>query len=786
MKQITSNSSLSRRFSFATIMVVTSILLAACILAIAYSINKSEADMKNRLDSIIGTAQASMSFSLWNLQSDVVKAHTDILSKEKGVAFIQIRDEDGELIAQTPAKGDFSFLDEKNAGDRKKFFLYNESDIIFLQKEEKKKWKVGLIRVAIDKRVFQSELLTNIMIIIAMTIAIIIAISITSIIITKRHIFRPLSKLETSAELIAKGKLDTVIDAENDDEIGKLSRSFDRTRLSLKKLVGDLKSANKRLDESNKTLEQRVKDRTVELEKAKDEAERINKTLNMFIANMSHEIRTPMHVILSYTDLLERRLTGEEEKKYLTVINSNSNMLLQLLNGILDLSKIKVGKLELINEPMDIRATLADIKRSFLIKVEEKKLDFNIKVDPAFPSVIYFDATRLNQLIFNLAGNAVKFTDSGYVTLEVKICSTREEDSTIDFSITVEDTGRGIDKAKLEKIFDYFVQEDDSISFNYGGAGLGLSISKELVNLMNGTIQAKSNPGKGSCFRIDFRNIKTKMEEKETEKNQSIVDVESIVFEKKTILVVEDVKDIRESFRLYLEDYDLEIIEAENGEQGIKLAKKHHPHLIIMDIKMPGMSGFEALKRIKEDTDLEDIPVIAFTAHALKEEEEKIMALGFNGFLRKPAGRIQVIIELARHLPHTVKESTASIPPVSDSTGDEFLLIKDRIPSIPRENIPPLIKALETKFLGKWRDIQKSLIINNAKDFAKQIKELGTHFNAEILIKWADRILTDIRLVNINKVSSSIALFPKIVELIKSNNQSQPLNGEKNERQSPK
>jgi CheY-like chemotaxis protein len=382
-------------------------------------------------------------------------------------------------------------------------------------------------------------------------------------------------------------------------------------------------------------------------------------------------------------------------------------------------------------------------------------------------------------------GNAVKFTDSGYVTLEVKICSSREEDSTIDFSITVEDTGRGIDKTKLETIFDYFVQEDDSISSNYGGAGLGLSISKELVKLMNGTIQAKSNPGKGSCFRIDFRNVKTKMQEKETGKNQSIGDLESIVFEKKTILVVEDEKDIRESFRLSLEDFDLEIIEAENGDQGIKLAKKHHPDLIIMDMKMPGMSGFEAVEKIKADADLLGIPVIAFTAHALKEEEEKIMALGCSGFLSKPAGRIQVIIELARHLPHTIKESSASLPTVSGTTGDEFLLTQDRFPSIPRENIAPLTHALETKFLGKWRDIQKSLIINNAKDFAMQIKELGTHNNANILIKWADRMLTDIRLVNINKVSSSIALFPKIVELIKSNNQSQSLNGEKNERKQP-
>jgi len=349
MKEMMIKRSLSRRFSFSTIVVVTSILMAACILAIAYSNIKSEADMKHRLESTIRTAHVSISFSLWNVQYDVAKAHTDVLYKEKGIAFIQIRDEGGDVKAQKPETRDFSFLDEKNPGNKKKIYLYEKSDIIY----KKANRKVGSIRVAIDKRVFHRELVTNIMIIIGVTIAIIIAISITSILITKRHIFRPLSKLETSAGLIAKGKLDTVIDTESEDEIGKLAKSFDRMRLSVKKLFEDLRSTNIRLDESNKNLEQKVLERTVELKKAKEEAEKINRTLNLFIANMSHEIRTPMHVILSYTDLLGKRLTGEKEKDYLSVINSNSNMLLQLLNGILDLSKIKAEKLELINEPMN-------------------------------------------------------------------------------------------------------------------------------------------------------------------------------------------------------------------------------------------------------------------------------------------------------------------------------------------------------------------------------------------------------------------------------------------------
>jgi YesN/AraC family two-component response regulator len=191
-----------------------------------------------------------------------------------------------------------------------------------------------------------------------------------------------------------------------------------------------------------------------------------------------------------------------------------------------------------------------------------------------------------------------------------------------------------------------------------------------------------------------------------------------------------------------------------------------------MDMKMPGVSGFEAVKRIKADEELRTIPIIALTAHALKEEEEEIRALGCNGFLRKPASRTQLVAELAEHLPHKRKELAESMP---ISPEEEFILHLDQFPAISRENIEPLTEALEKNFLGKYQDIQKSLIIKDAKNFAVKIKYLGASFDAEILINWADRILTDIRLVNIDKVASAIAVFPRIVEHIKSNQ------GDKNE-----
>jgi len=868
-------------------MVVTSILLVMCIVAIVYSIKKSDTDMKTRLVNTIRIAQASITYSLWNVQDDVVKAQTDALSKEKGIAFIEIRDEDGQTIARKLETGDCSFLDKKNQGDKLDDYLYKISDLDYENR------KVGSIRVAIDKKVFQRELFTSILMIIGVTIAIIIAISITSIVITKRYIFRPLSKLEASAGLIAKGNLETVIDTDNEDEIGKLAKSFDSMRLAVKKLVEDMQNSNQRLDDSNKTLEvildnitRRVywknldgliiggnrvfagdvgltdpeelkgkresdlwkrkevadlfermtaeiskttepkieittsiidnsgalkwltidctpltksednitsilftyKDVTIqkqiedelrnskcEAEKARDAAEKTNQALNLFIANMSHDIRTPMHNIFGYVDLLEKQLKGEQEKGYIWVIKSNSNLLLQLLNNILDLSKIRAGKLDLIDEPVDIRTALADVNRSFLIRVEEKKLDFNIIIDTGFPQIIYLDGARLKQVLMNLVGNAVKFTESGHVTLAVKLCSTREEDSTIDFTIIVEDTGRGIDPGKIKEIFEPFAQENGSISFNYGGSGLGLSISKGLVELMGGTIQAESEQGKGSLFRMDFKNIEIKLNETVSTGKQTLADIESIVFEKKTVLVVEDDIQSREFLKQYLQDYAFEVIEAEDGMQGVEYAQKYHPALILMDMKMPVMSGFEAVKRIKAVKELKAIPIIALTAHALKEEEEEIRALGCNGFLRKPASRIQLVKELAEHLPHKRKDLAESMPLVSASPEEEFVLRLDQFPAIPRENIEPLIAALGKNFLGKCQDIQKSLIIKDARNFALQIKGLGTNSGAEILINWADRILTDIQLVNINKVASAIAVFPRIVEHIKSHQ------GDKNE-----
>ena len=280
---------------------------------------------------------------------------------------------------------------------------------------------------------------------------------------------------------------------------------------------------------------------------------------------------------------------------------------------------------------------------------------------------------------------------------------------------------------------------------------------------MNGTIQAESEPGKGSRFRINFKNVKIKRIDQEPAETPPMIDVDSIVFEKKTILVVEDNKDIRNSIRLYLEDYDLKIVEAEDGKQGIEAAKKHRPDLIVMDMKMPGMSGFKAVEEIKKDMELEKIPVIAFTAHALKEEEERIMNLGCQKVLKKPVRRHELLLELVEHLPCTIKESSGSIPPENVSPANEFE------GPIPRENIEPLIKILETKFMVKYRDIKQSLIIKNARDFALQIKELGANTNAEVLINWAERVLTEIRLANVNKVASFIALFPEVVEHIKSN-----------------
>ncbi|MBF0121013.1 MAG: response regulator [Desulfobacterales bacterium] len=363
-------------------------------------------------------------------------------------------------------------------------------------------------------------------------------------------------------------------------------------------------------------------------EREKEIAQASAKSKSEFLANMSHEIRTPMNAILGFTELLEGKINDPQNKQYLSAISSSGKTLLTLINDILDLSKIEAGKLELRYESVNPRSILNEIKQMFSRKVSEKGIEFLIDVDESLPQKMMLDEVRLRQILVNLTGNAIKFVDKGFVKLSL---SRRSNDygpnDSLELVFAVEDTGIGIPKDQQNLMFEAFEQQKGQSNAKYGGTGLGLAITKRLVEMMGGEIFVESEVGKGSTFNVILKNVAISSEaDTINSKNNNITD--SIKFEKASILIVDDVEYNRLLLKGFLNYPEIKLFEAENGRDALNYAKLHRPNIILMDMKMPVMDGYEATRLLKEDNDLKSIPVIAITASVMAENEAKITEAG--------------------------------------------------------------------------------------------------------------------------------------------------------------
>ncbi len=442
-----------------------------------------------------------------------------------------------------------------------------------------------------------------------------------------------------------------------------------------------------------------------------------------FMANMSHEIRTPMNAVLGFTKLLKRKSLDAESKEYVDTIERSGENLLTIINDILDLSKIEAGMMRIENAPFNIRGLLFSVETLFREKMAEKKLSLQVQIGQEIPDMLSGDAVRLSQILVNLVGNALKFTDRGHIQLIVK--GDKTSGQTILCHFTVADTGIGISRDELVHVFERFHQAEETVTRQFGGTGLGLSIVKELVQLQNGKISVESEPGKGTSFHFS---IPYQIVSAESANTYQLTDphAERSPETSLHILVAEDNEINQALVRHLFKDWNLSYDIASTGVEAIQLLQKNQYDLILMDIQMPKMDGYTATRIIRQELKM-DIPIIAMTAHAMAGEKEKCMGYGMNEYISKPIREEQLLSIL-----HRFSDKSPTVQPRPSSTSNPV-------------------------YRYDWINL----------DYMKEVSQGNTGYEREVTEQFIETIPEDLRLLNTCWEKKDIAQLRQVAHNMK-------------------
>lgn len=417
------------------------------------------------------------------------------------------------------------------------------------------------------------------------------------------------------------------------DHFETMSQRLETTHSKLMNALAERNRLNADLKAHNQTLDRKVKERTKALEKAKLAAEKADVAKSTFLANMSHEIRTPMNALIGLTEVLSDSELTTQQQNYIGLIRDSSLSLLEIINSILDYSKIEVGKMALESGVVDLEHLVQSLFGLFRISAKEKALELQLTMDKKLPKAVLGDKIRLRQILSNLLSNAIKFTHKGIVELK---CRVETSDAThCSLLFQVKDTGIGIPEEQHDDIFKAFEQSNHGTTRVYGGTGLGLAISRKLAHMMNGSLTVESQPGKGSIFLFKCRlPIATPIEVEATPDSQ-IKKIEQVTTPK--LLVVEDHLINQKVCEAILKKLGCQFIFANNGKEAIETLEKQEFDMVLMDCQMPVMDGYEATRLIrKSNQGFATIPIIALTANALSGDRTRCLEAGMDDFLSKP------------------------------------------------------------------------------------------------------------------------------------------------------